>query len=557
MQGFADFSDSLLSGALLICLSLVLGSLSWAFFVLPSWEGRGGERSLRRCVGLLAAGAAGLALCQLMSLALKNAVLSHLLGAEALGRFSATLQFRAGLARASLAALLAMMAWWLRGKPRSRPRWAITASLAAALAVCGAWLVHGAGRPEGRVPLMVLTVLHHVGAATWFGGVIQIAALWRLARRDAEVDALWIASVRRFSRVGVASLLLLLASAVPLAWYYVGSWGGLIGTGYGSLIVTKIGLMGAALGLAAMNFAAARSGRGAQLRAGLPYLVEDETVLLGVLLFTAAMLSTQPPAIDVAKDRAAWDEVMEVFRPKWPSLQTPSVATMAGDSSDADVGVGGEPTAAAYSWSNFSHNVAGLFLLGLGLLALAALTGRVPWARHWPLGLVGLGVFVFLRTGAGGNTWPFGPVPFWSDTLGNAEVLQHRLGALLPVTLGVIEWRARTFARPGSLQPYVFPVLAAIGGILLLTHSHGAFEPKSSFLVQVTHTTMGALAVVMACARLLELRLTATAARAAGLVSILAMLLIALVLVFYREANVVVPTIGGAAAVAMESPFRL
>jgi hypothetical protein len=100
----------------------VLGSLSWAFFVLPSWEGQGGERSLRRCVGLLAAGAAGLALCQLMSLALKNAVLSDLLGAEAIGQFSATLQFRAGLARASLAALLAMMAWWLRGKPRSRPR---------------------------------------------------------------------------------------------------------------------------------------------------------------------------------------------------------------------------------------------------------------------------------------------------------------------------------------------------------------------------------------------------------------------------------------------------
>ena len=73
------------------------------------------------------------------------------------------------------------------------------------------------------------------------------------------------------------------------------------------------------------------------------------------------------------------------------------------------------------------------------------------------------------------------------------------------------------------------------------------FEPKSSFLVQVTHTTMGALAVLMACARLLELRLTPPAARVAGLVSILAMLLIALVLVFYREANVVVPADGGVA----------
>jgi hypothetical protein len=160
-------------------------------------------------------------------------------------------------------------------------------------------------------------------------------------------------------------------------------------------------------------------------------------------------------------------------------------------------------------------------------------------------------VFVFLRTGADGNTWPFGPVPFWHNMLGNAEVLQHRLGALLPVALGVVEWRARTVARPGSLWPYVFPVLAAAGGILLLTHSHLAFETKSSFLVQVTHTTMGALAVILACARLLELRLRPPAARVAGLVSILAMLLIALVLVFYREANVVVPADGGRAAVAL------
>ena len=108
MQGFADFSDSLLSGGLLICLALALGSFPWAFCVLPTWEGRGGERSLRRCVGLLAVGAAGLALCQLVSLALKDVVLSSLLGAEAFGRFSATLQFRAGLTRAMLAALLAV-----------------------------------------------------------------------------------------------------------------------------------------------------------------------------------------------------------------------------------------------------------------------------------------------------------------------------------------------------------------------------------------------------------------------------------------------------------------
>ena len=95
--------------------------------------------------------------------------------------------------------------------------------------------------------------------------------------------------------------------------------------------------------------------------------------------------------------------------------------------------------------------------------------------------------------------------------------------------------------RRDTRLPFVFPVLALAGGLLLLVHSHAAFETKSSYLVQVTHTAMGLLAVLIACTRLLELRLAPSAGRAAGAASSVAMLLVALVLVFYREANVLVP----------------
>jgi putative copper resistance protein D len=105
----------------------------------------------------------------------------------------------------------------------------------------------------------------------------------------------------------------------------------------------------------------------------------------------------------------------------------------------------------------------------------------------------------------------------------------------------VVEWRARR--HPTGRLRYLFPLLAAVGGLLLLTHSHAAFEPRSYYLIQVTHTTMGGLAVLMACARWLELRLGPPRNRIAGAVSNLAMLLIALVLVFYQEANVVVPPV--------------
>jgi putative copper resistance protein D len=304
----------------------------------------------------------------------------------------------------------------------------------------------------------------------------------------------------------------------------------------------KVLLLGAALVLATANRRAIRrahAGGDREVRASAPFFVEGETLLAVLILFTAATLASQPPAVDVVDERATWAEVVRVFSPKVPSLRTPSIATMEADTSDPMAVVGGERTVAAYSWSNFSHNVAGLLLLSMSVLAIVGGSQRGGWGRHWPLGFLGLGVFVFLRTSANDMVWPFGPRSVWATMLGDAEVLQHRLGALLVVALGLVEWRARQ--RPIGRLPYVFPVLAAMGGLLLLTHSHAAFEPRRYYLIQVTHTTMGGLAVLMACSRLLELRLPAPGNRVAGAVSNLAMLLIALVLVFYQEANVVLP----------------
>ena len=67
-----------------------------------------------------------------------------------------------------------------------------------------------------------------------------------------------------------------------------------------------------------------------------------------------------------------------------------------------------------------------------------------------------------------------------------------------------------------------------------------AFEGKASYLVQVTHVAMGVLALMLAAARLLELRVAGPLGRLGGTIAGTAMLLIAFVLMFYREANVVV-----------------
>ncbi|MGB8274573.1 MAG: copper resistance protein, partial [Alphaproteobacteria bacterium] len=165
----------------------------------------------------------------------------------------------------------------------------------------------------------------------------------------------------------------------------------------------------------------------------------------------------------------------------------------------------------------------------------AALLSRVKgfgWCRHWPLGFVVLAVMLLLRSDP--ETWPLGPISFL-ESLKDAEVLQHRVAMLVALALGLLEWRARAAPRPGSRLPYVFPVLAVVGGVLLLTHSHAAFEIKSQFLIQVSHTAMGFLAVIVAGGRWLELRLRPPAAAVAGTASSVAMLLIGLILIFYRE----------------------
>jgi putative copper resistance protein D len=202
--------------------------------------------------------------------------------------------------------------------------------------------------------------------------------------------------------------------------------------------------------------------------------------------------------------------------------------------SRVEIAAGRERTREAYLWSNFSHNVSGLILLGTSLFALVALAWGTGWDRHWPLGFVALAVFVYLRAAANEGAWPFGPTPLWHI---DAEGLQHRMAAGLVLALGLVEWRARAHVLRVTALPYLLPVLAAAGGILLLTHSHAAFQSKASFLVQVTHSTMGALAAFLAAARWLELRLTPPAGRWAGMAASLAMVAIALVLVFYREAN--------------------
>jgi putative copper resistance protein D len=541
VQGIANFVDDLLGGAGLVALALLNGSLVWWIVVLRAGRLAAPAGVYQLCAIWFRRGAILVALIQATKLAVKAIILTSSLGELPWAAYLDTTQVQAGAARLILACVAVMLASRLVVRPTDRALWWRTALIPAAMLIAGAWLVHGVGRLENRGMLMAGTAIHQLMAAIWAGGVMQLLGLWRAGRVDSALREFFPVAVSRFSPLGMAGVAILVASGLGLALEYVASWSGLFGSAYGSLVAAKVTLLLVILGFAGLNFSAGRNWLQkkavAAMQTRVPTYIEIEMLLLVAVLFIAATVSSQPPAVDIPDRTARANEVLGMFAPRIPSLKSPSVdALIAGEAGRLAV-VDRKPSVAAAEWSDFNHNVSGIFLIVMALIAYLSYLpgGRV--AQWWPLGFLALAVFLFIRSDA--ETWPLGPGGFWQSTLGNGEVLQHRLATLLAFSLGVVELRARIIGALWGWTGFLFPTLVACGGVLLVTHAHLAFEIKSDYLIQSTHLVLGLLAVVLASGRWLELRFSTlgnqVVAHAAGLVSVTAMLVSGYILFVYRE----------------------
>ena len=551
MAGIADFLDSLIGGFDLICYSLTIGGLFWGLFVLRPWNNQNGYNAelLQRTIALIYKGGFLLAAAQLFKIILKVWLMTAVLERWPFPEFAGTTQFIGGIIRTLLTVFLAGYCYqYLSKNPASKAHWTLAAVVALPMIISGAWLVHAAGRFENQFVLMSLTVIHQLAAAAWIGGIFQLVNLWLLRKNNQVAAELWPLMLRRFSKFGIASVAMILVSGVPIALQYIDTWNGLVGTGYGNLLMVKITLLAIALGFAWLNKSAVLeygiSGNPYALNNRVPYYIEAETFVLITLLFTAASLASQPPAIDISALTASWHEVLNTFNPQIPQTSSPShVALIAGEAGRVAI-IDQVPSMAATEWSNYNHNIAGIFLTTMSFFAMlsyikhlpsffSAFDKYLPLTRYWPLGFMGLGIFLFFRSDA--ESWPLGPISFWDSTFNNGEVLQHRIATLLVFVLGLFELSARMTKNPNSKLPFVFPLLAAFGGLMLLTHSHVGFQAKSAFLIQVGHTTMGIFSLILACGRWLELKLDRPGKDFAGFISVAALFQIGIILMFYRE----------------------
>ncbi len=534
----------IIHGLTIVAQSMALGGVLFLVFLALPLAASIGPRVAADTARMAAWSALALILCEAATVALQAAVLVDTVDlslVEALGASSAI----AGLIKMACGAVLAGL---LAVLGTTAPRGLLLAvgliELMAAIMT-----THAAARLDDRALLLAVALLHQLGAAIWIGGIPAfVSALSRV--QDGEA---WRDVGARFSRMSVIGVGCILVSAAVMSVLYVGSPDAIYGTAYGVMVAAKAVMFVALLALGYGNSRVV-----ARLRANpatpvkrLKRFAEVEIGIGFSLFFAAASLTSVPPSVDLTADRVSWHEVVERNTPVWPRMVSPQhdvlalpalqarldaeAAAHATMPPPAFVPGGGElpvRNAADIAWSEFNHHWAGVFVVLIGVLAFLNRAGW-RWARNWPLVFLGLAVFLFLRSDP--EVWPMGDEGML-ESLRDIEVLQHRFFVILTVLFAYFEWRVRAGGWDDKRAKLVFPLVCAVGGAALLTHSHAIANVKEALLIELTHTPLALAAIAAGWARWLEIRLDGRGGRMAGWVWPPCFVFIGALLLLYREA---------------------
>jgi putative copper resistance protein D len=534
----------IIHGLTIIAQSMALGGVLFLFVLALPLATAIGPRVAADTARIAAWSAVGLIVCEGLTIALQAAVLTATVDLsllDALGASSAI----AGMVKMAAGAVIAISLFSL-GTTASRPL-LLAASLIELMAAT--MTTHAAARLEDRPILLLAAFLHQLGAAIWIGGIpVFVAALSRVNDGFG-----WRAVGARFSRMSMIGVGCIVVSAAILSFLYVGAPDAIYGTAYGVMVTAKAVMFLMLLGLGFGNYLTVKSLR-ANPNASVKRMKRFAEVEIGIgfsLFFAAASLTSVPPAVDLTQDRVSWQEVVDRNTPVWPRMESPDhdvlalpalqakldaeAAATASKPQPAFVPGDGElpvRNAADIAWSEYNHHWAGLFVVIMGVLALLNQAG-LRWARHWPLVLLGLAVFLFLRSDP--EVWPMGEEGIF-ESLRDIEVLQHRFFVILTVLFAFFEWRVRAGGWNNKKAQLVFPLVVAVGGAALLTHSHAISNVKDALLIELTHTPLALAAIAAGWARWLEIRADGRIAKIGGWVWPVLFVFMGALLMLYREA---------------------
>jgi copper resistance protein D len=425
---------------------------------------------------------------------------------------------------------------------------------AAAMIVSSVMTSHSASRIEDRWILTIFTTIHYVATASWIGG---LPYLLFVTKNASDLDVVARIS-RRFSRLAQISVALLFSAGLGLSIWYVGSWNAIYGTAYGLMVSTKLIFFGCLLLLGLANYFLVRAiGKRSEDRDTIISLIRFAEVEIGIgltVVLAAAALTSQPPGADLTQDRVTIRDIANRYAPRMPRLSSPDLKQLAGSSKEIRRRAEAEGrkllpafvpgadslsvnTPADIAWSEYNHNWAGMFVGLTGLLALFSRSKYFPWAKIWPLIFLGLAVFLFLRSDP--ENWPLGPNGFW-ESFAVSDVLQHRVAVILVILFAIFQWRVETNRVQSHFAALVFPSVCALGGVMLLTHTHALSNVKEQLLIELSHTPLAILAVIAGWSRWLELRLPEPIPTRKCLAWVwpVCFIMIGLILMGYHEADV-------------------
>lgn len=230
-----------------------------ATFVLACWQRGAGARPLQRLVvrGWMTLTAATLAMLLLRSPYTGSGKLGDAFDLDGL---KAVLDTKPGAALVSRLLLLGASALFIAvlfgayaKREDERERKDLTFGLAIggaviAAGIAGTWALaeHASTGIQPGIAMPV-DVLHLLAVAAWLGG---LTALLIALYRTPDITAV---AVRRFSRIAFISVLVLTATGIYQSWRQVGSWSALTGTGYGQLLLVKVGLVAVLVGVAGIS----------------------------------------------------------------------------------------------------------------------------------------------------------------------------------------------------------------------------------------------------------------------------------------------------------------
>jgi copper resistance protein D len=533
MQAFVSIYsviDWILRGASVAAQTLAVGGAAYFLLTLTPLKSGSGRAPLEGfCTRVMFWSACASCVGQLLAAA---ALIAFLVGSTGAALKTAATADAVSYHLISAGAALAL-ACAARGERVSTP----SALFALSLLLVGAHLgvTHAASRTEPSLSLLTAEMLHLLALATWIGGIPYFIASLHMIDDAKERRSV----SRRFSYTSLASVGVIGATGVFMAVPYAGSLDGLYQTTYGLLLSTKVVLLIMLLCLGAINFFAIRSRRRDKdsILNRVPAIAELEVGIGLIAVLCAVALASSPLAVATEAARPEAAEISARFRLAWPRLESPAYAEVSAAQPDAAVTLAdpeiANRTEADVAWSEAHHHYAALAVIVTGLLALLAHSRRLrPITQHWPLLLLGLAAYLVVT--ADEEAWPLGKIGFF-QSLTIPQIAQHKLMIALIAGLAACEWGVQSKRFKSAWPAYVFPLTLAAAAAFLLTH-YGHTGRKEEVFIEISHTPVALLGVIVAGARWLELRVApTTVSRLAGVVWPIAMVAAGGFLLLYRE----------------------